>query len=398
MIGKQRITHNNEAIRPVVYGLGFYFLCSGADSFQIGSIGSFLKLVAFIPLALAFLDIKSWKIRICPTLVAQLLFWLLTVVSIFYSVSPTKTFSSVQALTLNLALVFCLGIMERYNEKELLFLQRALLLGGWITILMLLLFSDFSLNGRLTLLLGEKTQDQNYINGYFIYTFSWHCSQLLMKKKKIHILPTLAILSMVLLTGSRGALLAFLAVVFFHVCIMFINSRHKVRNILLVVLLIWLLLVVFDAVLAQMPENVARRYSWDYIAEKGTTGRTQIWRFLLGHYAHDSVGRMLFGHGYGTTILVNTMDGKVAHNLYLDNLITLGIPGMILQIIIQSTIVYILHKRRQYPLLGAYLGMIAMCFSLSLVAYKPLWNVMLLALAIEENENSKSIPCKTGIS
>ena len=109
----------NEPIRPVVYGIGLYFACSGADSFQIGSIGSLLKIVALLPLVLAFLDIRRWRIRITPTLVAQLVFWFLTVASILYSVSADKTFSSVKALTLNLALVFCLGIMEEYNAREL---------------------------------------------------------------------------------------------------------------------------------------------------------------------------------------------------------------------------------------------------------------------------------------
>ena len=385
--------NNAEPIRPVVYGLGLYFLVAGMDSFQIGTIGSLLKLVALIPLALALLDLKSWTLRFSPTLMVQLLFWILTIVSIFYSINADKTFSSVKALTLNLALVFCLGILEKYNTRELQLMRWALFAGGWVTIFLMLLFSDVSLHGRLTLLLGKETQDQNYINGYFLYTFSYHCSRMLLDKKKTHIIPALLILSIVLLTGSRGALLAFLLVFFVHVCIMFAESKHKVRNIVLVALLIVLLLGVFDLVLAQMPENVAQRYSWDYIAEKGTTGRTRIWRFLLAHYSQDNILRMLFGHGYGTTILVNTMDGRVAHNLYLDNLITLGILGMILQIIIQGTVVWILFKHKQYPLLAAYWGMIGMCLSLSLVAYKPIWNIMMLALATDANHTSVKNLC-----
>lgn len=385
MIRKHRITENNAVIRPVVYGICLYFLCSGVDSFQIGSVGSLLKLVAFVPLALAILDMGRWKIRICPTLVAQLLFWLLTVISILYSVNGDKTFSSVKVLTLNLALVFCLGIMEAYNERELQLMQFCLLAGGWITIVLMFLFSDMSAHGRLTLLLGEKNQDQNYINGYFIYTFSWHCSQLFFQKKKLHVIPTVLVLSIVLLTGSRGALIAFLIVMVVHICIMFANSKHKIRNIALVILLMILMLVFFDMILAKMPARVAQRYSWDYIAEKGTTGRSRIWKYLLDYYSNSSILRMIFGHGYGTTALINTMDGRVAHNLYLDNLITLGILGLMLQLIIQGSVLSILYKRKNYPLLGAYFGMIGMCLSLSLVAYKPIWNIMLLALAIHTN-------------
>jgi hypothetical protein len=388
LIRGRTIQQTDEPIRPVVYGIGIYFLASGADSFQIGSIGSLLKILALLPLALALLDIRSWKIRLSPTLAAQLLFWLLSVASVLYSVAPDRTFSSVKALTLNLALVFCLGIMEQYNARELRFMQRSLLAGGWVTILLLLLFSDFSADGRLTLLMGGTTQDQNYINGYFLYAFSWHCSRLLQGKKKHHFAPVIVMLAIVLLTGSRGALLAFLVVAFVHVCIMLASTRHKGRNILLTALLMVLLLGAFDLVLAQMPDAVAKRFSWDYITEKGTTGRTNIWKFLLGHYAGDSIPTMLFGHGYGTTIIVNTMNSRVAHNLYLDNLITLGLAGMVLQLVIQGSVLRILVRCRQHTLLGAYFGMICMCLSLSLVAYKPIWNIMLLALAIDANRIS----------
>ncbi len=385
MICRHNQIQDRESIRAVVYGLGIYFMLGGADSYQIGAIGSLLKIIALLPVTLALLDFRRFRVRFSSTLTVQLMFWLLTILSVLYSVDVTRTFSSVKALTLNLTLVFCLGVMESYNHRELEFMKQALLVGGWITVLLMFLFSDISMGGRLTLLLGANSQDQNYINGYFLYAFSYHCSQMLSGKRKIHALAALFLLSVVLLTGSRGALLAFLLVFFVHVCILFANAKHKFRNIILVALLLFFALLVFDQILAQMPESVAQRFSWDYIAEKGSTGRTKIWRFLLQHFSGDSIPRMLFGHGYGTTAQINTLSNRVAHNLYIDNLITLGIVGLLLQLVIQGTVVRILFRRRQYPLLGAYLGMIGMCLSLSLVAYKPIWNIMLMALAIDAN-------------
>lgn len=382
----QGYVSNSKTIRPVVYGVGLYFLLAGTDSFQIGTIGSFLKIVALLPLALAFLDLKKFRIRFSSTLVVQFLFWLLATASLLYSINPDKTFSSIKALSLNLALVFFLGVVEEYNQRELCFMNTALIAGGWLTILLMLLFSDTSAAGRLTLLLGGENQDQNYINGYFLYAFSWHCCQFLLNKKKLHSIPTVFILAIVLLTGSRGALLAFLLAFFVVICILFANSKHKIRNVVLIALLMILLLAVFDLILAQMSESVSQRFSWDYIAEKGSTGRTRVWEFLLRHFSNDSILRMIFGHGYGTTSLVNTLNGRVAHNLYIDNLITLGIIGLLLQIAVQISVVNILRRKRQYPLLTAYLGMLCMCLSLSLVAYKPIWNIMLLALAIDANQ------------
>lgn len=376
-----------QPIRPVVYGIGFYFLIAATDSFQIGTVGSLLKIVAFLPLILLLFDIRSLRLRFSPLLILQLLFWLLAVLSLFYSVSIDRTLSTVETLSLNLLLVICLGVLNAYNSRELQLMKTCMLLGGWLTILLMLIFSDYSAGGRLTLLLGNETQDQNYINGYFLFSFSHHCGELLLKKKKFHIIPTLLFLTIVLLTGSRGALLAFVAVFFAYICILFTNTEHKVRNILLVALLIALFFFLFDLVLKQMPESVAERFSWDYIAEKGSTGRTKIWRVLLHHYSTDSIPRMLFGHGYGTTTIVNPL-GRVAHNLYLDNLITLGIAGLLLQLFSQGAVLLILLKSKEYPLFCTYIGMVFMCFSLSLTAYKPLWNMMMLAFAMHTFKKS----------
>ena len=71
---------------------------------------------------------------------------------------------------------------------------------------------------------------------------------------------------------------------------------------------------------------------------------------------------------------------RVAHNLYLDNLITLGIIGLLLQILSQGLVIYELVRRKAMVVLGTYVGLLVMCLSLSLVAYKPIWNVMLLTL------------------
>ena len=379
----------NEPIRPVVYGICFYFMLAGADSFQIGTIGSVLRLVALVPLALSILDLNDFQLRFSPSMVFQLLFLFLAVISLFYSVNVSKTVTAVKTLALNLFLVFLFGVVEQYNQRELQYMQRAMLIGGWVAILLMFLFSDISEGGRLTLLIGEAAQDPNYINGFFLYTFSWHSSKLLLEKKRLHIIPVLFIVYVLLLTGSRGALLAFLAVFFVHVCVFLRQTKHMIRNIILFVLIIVVSSVVFDLILVQLPESVSQRFSWDYISENGTTGRTSIWMFFLRLFTDSSIPRMFFGYGYGTTLYLNTAYNRVAHNLYLDDLISVGIIGMLLQIATQWTVFRNLVKYKEYSLLGAYCGMLCMCLSLSLVAYKPIWNIMLLSLAIDFHEKSK---------
>lgn len=371
-----------KRMKPVVYGLCLYFVLSATDCFRIGSLGSFLKVISIIPGVLMLLDVKKLCLRIHPLFVVNYLLGLLAVASIFFSVDVGVTFRAVLTLCLNLLLVFSLGSFESYTKQEVEAMKQAMLWGGWITIILMLLLSDYTASGRLSLRLGESIQDQNYINGFFLYAFSHHAGCFFEKRKKQHLIPVVFIFVIVLMTGSRGALLAFMMTAFAHICISFRNSRHFLRNILLTVIVMLLAVALFDVVLSFLTEAVAVRYSWDYIAEKGT-GRTLIWSTLLEHFSQDSIGRMLFGHGFGTCRLVNTFKGYVAHNLYIDNLITLGIVGAVLQVISQFMVAWLLLKHREYGLFGAYIGMIGMCMSLSLVSYKPIWNVTLLTLAID---------------
>lgn len=372
-------------IRPVAYGLALYLLMSVFDALNIAGIGSILKLVAFIPLGLMVLQFR--ELRICCNLLSlsQIAFLLLAFSSLTYTIAFERTLSAVMTLTLNLMLVFMLGSMVPYNRAEIELLQRAMLWSGWVQIIFTLLFADVSAAGRLTLRFGESVQDQNNNNTFFLYAFSYHCYNFLCNRKKKHIVPVLIMVTMVLLSGSRGALLAFALTFFFHICVFFKESKHAIRNILVAAALLILSGVFFKLILAQLPESVSVRFSWDYLAEKGTTGRGRTWAYLWEQFLSSNTLRMLFGHGYGTTSIVNQLNHNVAHNLYLDNLITLGIVGVFLQIASQGAVVRIFHKNKKYALLGAYLGMITMCMSLSLTASKPLWNMMLIALAIHCN-------------
>lgn len=374
-------------IRPVAYGLALYFMMGVFDALNISAIGSLLKIAAFIPLGMMFFQLKDLRLRFHSLFFMQIAFWLLSLVSLFYTINFDRTFSAAMTLTLNLMLVLILGVMVPYNEAELKLLQQAMLLGCWMQIILTLLFADVSAAGRLTLRFGQSTQDQNNNNTFFLYAFSYHCYQLLCKKGKKHIIPVLIMFAMVLVSGSRGALLAFAVTFFFQICIYFKESKHALRNILVVAALLLIAGIAFDLILEQLPESVSVRFSWEYLAEKGTTGRSRTWNYLWNRFSESSMLRMLFGYGYGTTSIVNQLNHNVAHNLYLDNLITLGIFGMFLQIASQGIVVWIFWRKKKYALLGAYIGMIAMCMSLSLTACKPLWNMILIALALDCNSS-----------
>ena len=380
----------NTGIRPVTYGLALYFFLIATDCFPLGAVGSLLKIFALIPVGLSLLEIRQMRIRFDPLIVFQFLFLILAVLSLFYSVDQSSTVAVVITLSLNLVLVFSLGSMLSYSETEVNFLFKAMLYGSWLTVVLMLVFSNVSHDGRLTLQLGEGAQDQNYINGYILFAFSYHCKSAFWDRKWKHGILVLLLFVIVLLTGSRGALLAYITVALVHLFRMVINTGKAVRNLLLLIAIVLVALIAFEAVLNQLPADIAQRFSWDFIMETGTTGRIRIWKDLWNHFCDGSMFRMLFGHGYGTTITVS-IQGKVAHNLYLDNLITLGVFGLLLQILTQICVLREMVRQKELVLLGTYVGFLVMCLSLSLTAYKPIWNIMMITMimrySVQNNGN-----------
>ena len=377
--------HDRSRIGPVAYGLSLYLLISVLDTLNIPAVGSFLKIAALVPLGMMLFQVKDLRLRLHSLVLAQIAFWFLALVSLFYTVSFDRTYGADTTLTLNVLLVLALGAMVPYNREELDLLQKAMLWGCWIQILLTLVFADYSAGGRLTLRFGSSDQDQNNNNTYFLYAFSWHCYRMLTGREKKQIIPVLVMMTMVLLSGSRGALVAFAMVFFFQICLFFGGSRHAMRKIFAVAALMLVVALSFEFILRYLPESVSVRFSLEYLEEKGTTGRSKTWAFLWNYFKESNMLRMLFGNGYGTTALINEIKHRVAHNLYLDNLMTLGIVGLTLQLISQGMVLHIFRKHRKYELMGGFVGMIGMCLSLSLTASKPIWNMMLIALALDCN-------------
>ena len=369
-------------MRPVVYGIALYFFLAPLDFYAIGGIGSILRLIALVPLGLQLLEFRNLYLKVNGLLVCMALFWYLALVSIFFSVNPDRSVKSVTTLTMNYLLIVLLGMTRSYNSREISFLQKAMLYGSWLTVFFTVIFSDLSEGGRLSARIGEMTQDQNYINGYFLYAFSYHWDCFFRRRKWMHLVGALVLLGVELLTGSRGALLAFGVCFLFHLFLLLQKSRNPVRNMLIMIAVILALAGSAAFAIQRMPQSVSMRFTLEYLLEKGTIGRAEIWGYLWSRFVDSSGLRMLFGNGYGTTMDVNQMNGMAAHNLYMDNLTTLGILGVSVQVMMQLIVIYWLGKYKQWALLGCYLGMLGMCMSLSLLAYKPIWNVMIMALIV----------------
>ena len=146
-------------------------------------------------------------------------------------------------------------------------------------------------------------------------------------------------------------------------------------------------------VMQYLNPEVLERFSPDYVEENGTTGRKDIWIYLIHLFLQSSPLRELFGYGAGVTSFVNRMNtrmaGHVAHNLWVDELITGGLTGLFLLLLIHAVFMYTAIKCRDTFTIAAFMGFLIMCLNLSITSYKPMWNCMILIMLINKNRKRR---------
>lgn len=371
------------------YSIVVYIILLPFDCFRVGSIGSLLRIYAFVPLILLFLSGEFTKLKYSSMLRAMVLYMLWAFITCYFSIDIDVSFSSFISLSTNMILVILLGSMHSYNEKEIQILLKAFIVSGWVMLFCFLFFGNSdNYAGRLVLEFEDgSSQDANYANGYMLCAFVFHIYKAIKEKRVIHFIAAAVMSSVVIMTGSRGALVAFVCCILFVIAFVIRNSNHKIRILLISIGVAVLLYYGFLNLLDQLNPVLASRFSEEYIREHGSTGRSEIWENLLGTFSKANIFRQMAGWGYGTTRLVNTTtgittEGMVAHNLYIDNLISMGFIGALLQICMQIECMKVLFKSRNAMLVCAYGAFIIMCMSLSLVNYKPMWSVMMMALIL----------------
>ena len=181
--GKTFNHQSNNEISIVAVALGVYFMMMPFDSFPMFGMGSLLRIFALFPVG-AIIAIKfQHNVQINRLTVSYFIYCLMLTVSCFYSIYPTASFTNLKRVLLNMVIVLCIGGMYDYNEKEIEFLKKGLVIGGIGTLVLTLLFADTSSDGRLTLSINGNKQDQNYLNGYLFFAYVYFLTGFVKEKK-----------------------------------------------------------------------------------------------------------------------------------------------------------------------------------------------------------------------
>ena len=237
--------------------------------------------------------------------------------------------------------------------------------------------------GRYTMTLGDVSQDPNVYCGFLLFGFAYFFSNGFKEKPVLNFAVAVLFIGVSLVSGSRGGFLAFI-VCAFAIFALSGKEESKLKIFLMALTGIAIGILFVRFALPMIDSDILSRFSLAYIRVNGTTNRFHIWESLFNRYQNADILRKIFGHGYGTCPLLSYDGMHAAHNVYIDNLLTIGIVGVFLQIGFQISGLKTAMKNHSYYYVSLLWGMICMCMSLSLLSYKPLWSVIMMII-IEAN-------------
>ena len=130
-----------------------------------------------------------------------------------------------------------------------------------------------------------------------------------------------------------------------------------------------------------LPKELTSRFDISNIIKGNGTGRFDLWRKSIEIFKHSTGYRMIFGYG-AATIADISVDGiyigRPAHNFWIENLLEIGILGVIILGIMYYKFLSIAYKNKDFISFASLMGMMFLSLSLSIQAFKPLWNILII--------------------
>lgn len=364
------MTERREPLSVPVVVLSVYLLLLPLSAGLAGLIGSISlqNYVALFFIFVCFLGVFLGKKMQLQNSFWLYGFWIFTVLSMIWT--PQFSLSWYFTTFLMNTAVYILALSIDYNEREQKFLENAVLLGVIPVILATLFNLDTVVDYRLIITVFSKMDPNDFGCGLLlIASLLFH--KLLTTDKKYPIVLLIICGLIILLTGSRGAMLMFLAM--FITWIVLSNLQQKFA---LPMLILLIFLIAFVFFYDHLPEFLAERLDVGEMIESKGTGRLKIWGAALKRFSEFSPVQMLLGTGYGSfskTVQYYYSVGSVAydsHNVWVNTLIETGAIGLILLVMLFVNSFIVAKRRKNYWGMMALIGLAVAGCTLDLQAFR----------------------------
>jgi len=352
---------------------------------SVTSVGGMLVVVAML---LHLVLTKQSAREISPTVPAWLTFAAFAGMSIAWSVNPSQTGREF-FLLISLLAVYVVAMLMPISERDLRHFEVGVAGGGAIAgayAVALGLTSSLQLTRRNVSRFSTaggvgESADANITAATLILPFAIAVGRALRAESRGERLLFGVAGALtgagIILTGSRGGMLAALVTVF----VLLYEHNKRARAALVVIAL---------AALASLALVVAPASLRKHISRSTSSGRTDIWRTALAacpNYCWTGAGWGAFPTVYQDTLHTNP-DAKgldrpfVAHDIWISAIIELGVAGLVallISLLIVARDILRVPRMHRGPPLAAFLGILVASTFLSTLSFKYFWLVMIYA-------------------
>lgn len=348
--------------------------------------GTILKFLGMLIIPIIFLEIiiREVKVNLRYYMIFALLYWIHFGNGLFWSVNPSKTFTGLISMGSLIAL-FIFMSLRKYNIREYEMIKNSSVFG--IIILSSILIINYSGKfDRGTIVFNEVFVDPNDLAAAFIIPIVF-CIDKMRRNgitKILWIFLFISILIMgygLLVTGSRGGVLAVLASIFFYsIFSTELTIKRKLFNFTSMFILI---LVIYHFIFQFLPRDVKSRLSIEAVKETGGTGRVEIWLDALYYFKNMEPIQMFLGNGLGTFASIyekNFFSYHGPHNIFLQSLLDGGIFGLTIFLILIISIIWYTIKTKNWVGLSILIGTIVVSLGLETWNKKFFWNAMFFSV------------------
>lgn len=361
------------------------------------TVSTLVGVVATVGLGLALL--RGWRRvpRLHPSvpLWVALAGWL--ALTLLWSVDLRRSIASL-AVLYSLVVLFVLGSMLRLAPAELRRVEVAALAGGLVVAAQALAaVGGGAPSASESLRFAQEGGDPNIVAATLLLPLAlavWWSVEGRVRWRRIGTsAASAALLSAIVVTGSRGGLVAALVVLG-----VVAGSARRVpagRWVAYVAVL----LVILGGTLLATPDAVLERFT-----RTDSTGRTEIWR--IGLQACASMCDV--GSGYGTFPAVYRETflselgltgfgdrGYVAHNVFLSMVVEGGVPALLLMLLALAALFWSLLRLRsslRAPALAALCGVLTSNLLISNFGFKYFWFTLLYATLVIRTHSVGRLP------
>ena len=330
-------------------------------------------------------------------MIYHIAFVVFSLAATLWSVNVDISFSRMTSYFLLLLLLLS-GCGYDVDKNDVKKIKAALEASSLITVALLLMFAQ-TVEGRL--ILNEIiVEDPNYICAYLFFGLAAAVQRTIgkvtLKVRILSIFELLLLLYAILMTGSRGGLISAIIVVGVAVVL---DGDLTVKKVLAKIAIVGVVFFVFLLLFSNLPDDIKRRFTVENIESSGASGRFNLWENAISIFRDSDAFRKLFGYGpeslrdcyrnFGFNVV------SVAHNVFIENLVELGILGVLTYVATIFSFSVNSFKIKDRFAFAVILGMIAMSMSTSISTFKPYYNIMLFILiALREKRTSVAVAAK----